>query len=61
MKTYIITEKDIEKLKGAISHSDDSWWYDARIDEWLEKLPTITHSEGVLVSAKNPQNNKTEE
>lgn len=62
MKTYLITDKDIENLRGRFSCSDDSWWFEARMDEWLEDLPTITHSEGVLVSAKNPQKQlKTEE
>lgn len=38
MKTYIVTEKDLERLQETFPINDDSWWYNARVDEWIETL-----------------------
>lgn len=42
MKTYIITEKDIEKLIESLDCSGDSdWWYKDRVEDWGENLVEI--------------------
>ena len=38
MKTYIITEKDIERLKDALDYNADSWFHPGKVDEWEESL-----------------------
>ena len=38
MKTFIITEKDIERLQEIYSNDGDSWWHNSRMDEWVETL-----------------------
>lgn len=42
MKTYIITEKDIERLRHNLECSSDSdWWYISQLDNWEETLEPI--------------------
>ena len=39
MKTYIVTDKDIENLLNSLdSGGDYAWQYIARVEEWVEKL-----------------------
>lgn len=38
MKTYIITEKDIDRLTESFTNGGDSWWFEARVDEWVCSL-----------------------
>lgn len=39
MKTYTVTEKDIEDLLDSLENSGGfDWWHIAKIEEWVEKL-----------------------
>ena len=42
MKTYIITEKDLERLQETYSNGGDSWWHNSRMDEWEDTLNELT-------------------
>jgi len=60
MKTYIITEKDLERLQETYSNGGDSWWYNSRMDEWVKTLEPILTKEDEIqrnmvrqISAKN--------
>lgn len=44
MKTFTITEKDIEKLLDSLDcRGDYDWWYISRVEEWVEKLKEINN------------------
>jgi hypothetical protein len=42
MKKYIITEKDIERLRYNLDCSgDNDWWYISQLDNWEETLTEV--------------------
>ena len=39
MKKYIVTEKDIERLRHDFEcNSDNDWWYISQLDNWEKTL-----------------------
>ena len=46
MKTYIITEKDIERLRYNLDcNGDNDWWYISQLDNWVETLTKLKKDE----------------
>ena len=44
MKNYIITEKDIERLRYNLDcNGDNDWWYISQLDNWEETLSYKTN------------------
>ena len=43
MKNYIITEKDIERLRYNLDcNGDNDWWYISQLDNWEETLRDVS-------------------
>ena len=43
MKTYIITEKDIERLRCNLEcNGDDDGWYISQLDNWEDTLEYVS-------------------
>jgi len=55
MKTYIITEKDLERLQEIYNNDGDSWWHNGRMDEWEETLNELPTHKKLDLSFKTPE------